>query len=275
MIKALLFLIPLFLHPTYSVASEEITRNFQNGHNLSATSDLLEQGQCTLGLTLIACGIGSRVSLGTSSWMYYDYNMVSAALRILLSENEGDRWALQIDYFDTYKKRELNLEGLPTSVYEMQALWLMLIRTYKFNEHYRLHVNLHTNYYFNEKLPFSLRRPYLKPVPVQVNATLLHEIQLVSDWYVLGEMGFLDLINKPIHIHSGASLGKSFGKHITAHIGFSLSSTFDALFSPVQRRDYQQILRYSDVEGYSSVKDPYLVQYDYSLHPEFELQILF
>lgn len=266
-----------FLLGASASASEESPENylrFQNGHNLSSTSDLLPPGHCSIGIPVTACGLFRGLSLGTSPWMYMDYNMFSIALRALIAEDEEqNRWAAQGSYFKTYEKREAG-NRLALSTYQMEAAWLMLIRTWRMSEHYRLHGNLHANYYFDEKLPFSLRRPYARPSPFQFNLTLLHQMDLVSGWFVFGEMGLLDFARAPLHIHAGASLGKQIGG-LSARAGFSLTGSGPALFSPTNRRDYQQALRFQSIEGYDGEIDPWRAQYDYAIHPEFSLQYTF
>ncbi len=177
--------------------SKNINANntFQNGHNLSATSDVLESGHCIMGLEILACGVTDSVTIGGSPWMYIDYNMYSLAARVLISEDaEKNRWAFQLNYFKTYKERAVDDDTLyEANYYQMEAVWLMFIRTLTFDDHYRLHLNFHANYYIDERMPFSLRRPFMEKTPYQFNFTLLHEVDLVDGWFIFGEMGVLDL----------------------------------------------------------------------------------
>lgn len=270
----LLFLI-LFGAQFSLAGATSVRDSFQNGHNLTITSDTLPAGHCSIGIPVTACGITDGISLGVSPWMYLDYYMWGVAARVLLDEDpDQNRFALQANYFKTYKDRE-DAGNIPAlSHYQMEAVWLMLIRTWNISPTYRLHLNTHLNYYFDEKLPFSLRRPYLKPTPWQVNLSLLHEVNLAAGWFIYGEMGLIDILRDPIHIHGGASLGKVFGG-LSVRAGFSLTGTGSALFSPTARRDYQQSLRFSSLSGYEAEKDAPLVRYDYGLHPEFSVQYTF
>lgn len=257
------------------MAEASVRDSFQNGHNLTVTSDTLPAGHCSIGIPVTACGITDEFSLGISPWMYFDYNMWGVAARVLVSEDEEkNRFALQANYFKTYKTREDTANPIALNYYQMEALWLMMIRTWNVSPHYRLHLNAHLNHYLDEKLPFSLRRPYMKPSPWQVNFSLLHEVDLAAGWFIYGEMGLLDLLRDPIHIHGGASLGKTFGG-LSVRAGFSLTGTGSALFSPTSRRDYQQTLRFSSISGYESGMSDQLVRYDYAIHPEFSLQYTF
>jgi len=270
-VKNLLLFVALIASPTSFAAD----RGFKNGHNVSITSDLLEGGSCAIGLTLVACGISSHVSLGTSLWMIQDYKLANGALRILLDQEEdGDRWAMQASYFKSLKPRTQNTNGAYLYTYQMEALWLMFIRTLELSDRYRLHLNFHTNYYRDERMPFSLRRPSVKNRPTQFNFTLLHQVDLVSGWFIFGEMGLLDLARPPQHIHGGASLGLDVDG-FSFHLGFSLTAGISALFSPLSRADYQQQLRFGPLEGYDGEISAERAQYDYSIHPEFSLQYVF
>jgi len=207
--------------------------------------------------------------------MIQDYKLANGALRILLDQEEdGDRWAIQASYFKSLKPRTQNTNGAYLYTYQMEALWLMFIRTLELSDRYRLHLNFHTNYYRDERMPFSLRRPSVKNRPTQFNFTLLHQVDLVSGWFIFGEMGLLDLARPPQHIHGGASLGLDVDG-FSFHLGFSLTAGISALFSPLSRADYQQQLRFGPLEGYDGEISAERAQYDYSIHPEFSLQYVF
>lgn len=245
---------------------------FQNGHNLSATSDLLAPGRCAIGIDIIACGITDSLMIGASPWMYIDYNMYAGAVRALLDEDaEGNRWGLQVNYFKTFKERaKVDEELSKANYYQMEAVWVMFIRSLNYDPHYRLHINFHANYYMDERMPFSLRRPFVNKTPYQFNFTLLHEVDLVRGWFLFGEMGLLDFARNPIHIHSGVSIGRT-AETWGFHLGFSMSSTGRALFGATTREDYQQNLLSTSAQGYDQELDRANVENDFSLHPEFSL----
>jgi hypothetical protein len=156
----------------------------------------------------------------------------------------------------------------------MTALWLQLIRTWQMKEGYRLHANFDTNYYFNDRLPFSLRRPSRVKTPVQINMSFLFQTDLTNGWYILGEIGALDIFRPPFHTHSGVSIG--WGDATWSwHLGYSLTSTLKALDSPTLRQDSQQLIRSYPGASYDGpYSDPEL-DYDYAIHPEFALQLTF
>ena len=277
-----LFLVLIFIC-SLGFAQEEapkprpITANttFMKGHNLSMTSDVLKHGQCVIGLDILACGLSPRFTLATSGWLYKDYNMYSLVGRYLLDQDKKrNRWGLQVNYFKTFNNPKVSgNEFSHVGNYQMESWWLILVRTMNFARHYRMHINFHANYYKDEKVPFSLRRPYLKQTPYQFNLSALNEIDLVDGWFVLFEIGFLDFARAPLHLHGGSSFGKVW-RNFTFHIGASLTSSIYAMDKPVDRTDYQQRLRRT-VDGYDQSLDSDSVRNDYAVHPEFSVQYLF
>lgn len=240
------------------------------GHNLTITSYVFQKGQCTIGFQLSACGVTDEWSVGTSSWLWYYYRMASLAAKGLIHEEEdGDRWAMQAAYFRSLKKREGQAYR-----YEMEAIWLNGIRSLNMAPHYKIHLNLHTNYYLNEKMPFSLRRPYHAKTPFQINVSSLHEMQLVNGWYIFLELGLLDVARSPLHLHSGGSIGKA-GRGWSFHVGYTTTGSTTALFSPTARFDYQEYLRHRPGEGFDSDLSWADLETDYSIHPEFSFQVYF
>lgn len=251
---------------------------FFNGHNLSITSYVLPRGKCAVGLDLLSCGVSETLSVGSSPWMWTDYGMVSLAVRKKMS-SQSFLSAYQITYFDTQNNREIQngfgeSQYRSSGLYKMRALWNQFVKTYSPERHYKLHLNFHINYYFDDTLPFSLRRPSFDSSPWQINLTTLHEMHLTRNWYIIGEAGLLDLARSPLHIHSGASIGVLTEKY-SVRFGFSLTGSRESLFS-TGRRDYQQGLLnqrgdYNDKESLERSG----VQNDYALHPEFSLFYVF
>ena len=248
--------------------------SFQVGHNLTATSDILENKRCSFGLQVFACRVGARTAIGTSPWMLSDYKMYSLAIRHLISEDaDGNRWAVQGTYFQTQVTTNLPMWD---QHYDMTAIWLQGIRTYRIRNDYRLHLNADVNYYFRERMPFSLRRPGFTKSPWQINLSSLHQVALSHGWFILGELGALDIFRKPFHTHAGSSIGWE-SSWFSFHLGFSFTSSLEALFNP-DRVDAQQQLRAFSSEGFDTTPDKFLdysTTNDYAIHPEFALQATF
>ena len=275
------FCLPLLI---FSQALESISSEPKLlGHNLSNTAYVLDSGECTLGFVHAACGLSEKLTVGSSPWMAIDYKMFSLALRYQVSSNDDTTEAFQASYFKTYQKRDrsipedsyYNPDGdYEYRGYEMEAIWLMYIRSKRFTPHFTLHYNFHVNYYLEDKAPFSLRRPYEKRSPWQINLSTLFEVDLYKMWFIQGELGLLDLLNSPIHTHAGASLGRkqSWGYF---YFGFSYTSTLNALFSPSRRVDYQWETISTREDGYDSDLDSEKIKYDYAIHPEITIQFFF
>lgn len=277
MIKFLITNLILFLTFTINAEERPVAANtsFLNGHNLTATSDLLKPGSCAVGIDIAACGVNKKFTLGTSTWLLKDYNMLSVAGRFFLDQDsKHNRWGLQLNYFKTFNNPNVvNGEYKRLGNYQMESFWLMLVRTLNIAKHFRMHLNFHVNYYWDQKYPFSLRRPSMNKTPWQLNATMLNEIDLIDGWFVFFEMGLLDFTRNPLHVHGGSSIGKVWD-NFSFHIGASLTTAVEALDKPTVRNDYQQRLR-GTREGYNGDLDSDLVKYDYSIHPEFSLQYVF
>ncbi len=243
------------------------------GHNLSATGYLLGKYQCTLGIQVAGCGLTEKWTLATVPWLYFNYNTWSVVNRVRLKTYEGGgSWSAQFGYFKTFPQARNN--KYITYPYQMEAYWLQIIRAIPMSRHYRLYLNVHTNYYADDKRPFSMRRPVPDRNSGQVGITSLHEIALYKRWFVMGELGFLEILQKsPPYAHAGFSFGRS-GYTYEWHIGYTLTSTPLGLFNPRSRRDYQQELR-DTKDGFNQNLDREKTKRDYAIHPEFALQYFF
>jgi hypothetical protein len=268
-IKNILISLLVLLVVQFCFADETSSKNlFFNGHNLSITSYVLAEKRCAVGLDLVACGLPGDFSIGSSTWMWTDYGMFSLALR---KRFELDYLtAYQMTYFETKGSEE----SFNDSGYKMQALWNQFVKTFDFEDHYKMHLNLHVNYYFDETLPFSLRRPSFSTSPWQFNLTTLHELHMTGSLYMIGEAGFLDVGRSPQHIHGGASVGVITDRY-SVRFGFSMSGSVDAYFSPTGRKDYQQRLRGVGDYNKKEALDSSSINYDYGIHPEFSAFYVF
>ncbi len=237
------------------------------GHNISSTSYVLDRGQCTLGLVqAVACGVTDRLSIGTSPWLDYSYNMYSALMRLQVGDpTQETRQAIQFAYIKNY------LQAL--GYYEMEMGWVTYVKTYFIEPGFVIHLNLQGMYYWDDAYPFSLRRPWVDRRPFQLNSSILNEIHLSGRWYVNAETGFLGLIQSNPNIIFALSF-EYRTNHWLAHFGASQTGTLTAFASPTDRFDVQQKLR-RERESYKDYVDQGFVQYDYALHPEFSVQYYF
>jgi hypothetical protein len=243
------------------------------GHNVSSTSYLMDKWQCTAGIQVAGCGLTKNWTVGTVPWLYFNYNMYSVVNRVRLKTyDSGGTWTAQLSYFKTFPQAR-NSKYL-TYPYEMEAYWLQWIRSIPMAKHYRIYANIHTNYYANDKRPFSVRRPIPNRNAGQINLTTLHEVALYKRWFMLAEIGLLEILQPaPPYAHLGFSVGRS-GITYEWHLGFTMTSTPIGLFNPRSRRDYQQELRDTE-RGFNQYLDREKTKRDYAIHPEFSLQYFF
>ena len=143
-------------------------------------------------------------------------------------------------------------------------------------ENYRLHWNASLSYFFDDKYPFSIRRPTFYGRKYQINLTTLHEVKISERVGIQGEIGVIHVEDRYPKIHTGASLFIKT-KRWLFQIGLTLTGTVDGLFvNPDQptRDDYQQELRVLR-DGHNGPLDKNKVKEDFSMHPEVAIQYLF
>lgn len=249
------------------------------GHNLTASAHLLPDKVCSIGLQAIACGILPTFTLGTSPWLYSDYNMASLIGRWQVGRQGSSRNNLQFAYFNTFNSGR-QYDGYDSSgnyyhfpYYQMEAAWLTWIHYERVNSHFDFTTNVGAQYYWNLTRPFSLRRPDRQLNPWQLTFSTLSEAQLVGPIYLSAEVGFIYPLEANPYLHTGATL-QLRSEHVLVGLGYSLTSTFRALASPIGRRDCQQaIMGYG--QTYQDRKDPDCYDADYAIHPEFTAQVQF
>lgn len=243
---------------------------FFQGHNLSQTAYVLDHHSCSVGLQFVACGISETLTIGTSPWLLSEYEMNNLHLKKRIDVNK----TLQLSYFKTYNERTNDYLGyrVPEN-YKMEAWWLAGIYSFPFNEHYTLHANLNLQYYDDQTMPFSLKRPSTENSPWQVTVSTLHETNLAGPIFLMGEIGFLMPMHSQPYLHAGASL-QYRRNNFESHLGFSMTSTMAALKSTTGRHDCQQAIR-RKYESYKMRQEDICYALDFSIHPEFSAQYQF
>jgi hypothetical protein len=252
------------------------------GHNLSQTNYVLKSGQTTFGTQVIGYGLTDDLTVATSPWLIVDYSMLSLILKYKFDENRS----FEFSYFkacfrkDACAKKTFDGEYVDYEKgYSMEAFWLVMIDRYTINDHYAVNVNYGLQYYANQKMPFSLKRPASDPKPWQIHVTTLNEANLFGPYFMYGEAGALIPFDNQPYIVAGVSAGYKKSNFET-HLGFSLTSKYSALFNPAYRVDAQQKLKQNYKSYYSesdslAIEDKSIFDYDYALHPEFSIQYSF
>ncbi|MCJ8276275.1 MAG: hypothetical protein HRT44_02995 [Bdellovibrionales bacterium] len=257
------FLLILFTTLNINISHAEL-QPIVFGHNLSATSHVLDPGNCSVGLLTVACGIAEDLAIGSSPWLFMDYNMYSFFARYRIEKTEDYEEVLQLGLFQT---------DSASRTYDMSAVWLYWIHGYDLAPHYNLFLNIQGAYYFNENRPFSLRRPRVWKDPTDWNFTTLHELTLVNGFYIMGEVGFLGVVRKYPQIHTGASI-QWRSKRWLIQAGFTNTGTLQAYWSPSNRQDIAQSLSNGRDHGLGDGSSD-ILKYDFSIHPEFVIQFYF
>lgn len=261
--------VSLLASRSFARANDEQSLVVPFGHNMSSTSYMLRPGHCTIGIQALACGITEKWNLGTSPWLFHDYNMYSAIMRFQIGSHDAEQQkAIQVGYFKTFPSGDESRRD-----YEMEAGWATYVHTFFVNDHYSAHLNGQVMYYWNDEFPFSMRRPWPEKRPVQLNLTVLNEVQMSSGWYVNAEVGVVGVYQSHPQILLAMTIEYRTSRWLF-HGGFSQIGTPQAYGAPTRRADYQQWLGWSEDGFHGGIEDAW-ARYDYSIHPEFVIQYYF
>lgn len=260
-------LLPISLLANDSISTAVVERQVpvSFGHNLTATSHVMNEGGCTFGFQVAGCGVSEKLSLVTSPWLIGDYNSYNFFARYQYEKNEDRVEAVQLAVFKSFGGE-----------YDMFAAWLTWIRGYLIRPGYNLFLNVQFANYFEEERPFSLRRPRIWGTSTELSISTLHEVELVNGFYIQGEVGVLGVVRKYPLLHTGASMQWRSQRWLI-QAGFSMTGTIHALFSPNRRFDSAVLLSNGDdhkVESSSEFITDF-IKYDFSVHPEIAVQYFF
>jgi hypothetical protein len=226
------------------------------GHNMSPNSYTLNRGDCTLGPYAAACGVTDDVTAGTSTWLFWNYNMYTAFLRVGHTLDSEWRVSVQSAYLKTYDVGKY-------LGYMMESSRSHLTLSQKFSSEITVHYNITYEYFFDETFPHSMRREPLNNDPFQTSATSLIEYQ-ASDKYVLHyELGVHGINYHYPQMLIGFSGGRKF-ENSFLQIGVSMTGAPMAYFSGA-RMD----------TNISTQRTKRQMEYDFSVHPEFQWQYVF
>lgn len=249
------------------------------GHLLSRNDYLLDERRCVVGVEFSGCRINSTL-IGTSPFLFFGYELKNIYIRQKINETNDIINTIDIGLMDNIHQKDRNsdeyLYASEYHLYDMKALMLNLITTYKIQDRLKLSWNNSLFYYSNYRKPFSLRRPDRKLKDVQLNSSLLFENPFTNNITMVSELGLLQYNGEFPRIQGGASLD-FHTTNFLFKIGFSVTSTWSGFFVDVDRplrRDYQQELL-STKDGYYQTLDREKIKNDFALHPEINLQYVF
>lgn len=223
------------------------------GHNLTPTSYSLGRGVATLGNFAAGIGVTDRLIFATSPWMLNSYNMYSGFLRYRGDWSENRRWALQGAHFKT--------GHFYPDIYQMEASSAWFVASQDITPFYTVNLSLNYMYFFDETIPFSLRREPYNDQPYQYSVSSLQEVRLPHGFGICGEMGILGLNYTYPQFHFGASMNHR-SRNFLVQLGYSNTATIAGI-KGLYTQDQANI-------GRGKTK-----QIDYSLHPEIHIQAFF
>jgi hypothetical protein len=212
------------------------------GHNLTPTSYTLEKGAITAGTYALAYGVTDRLTIATSTWLDYAYNMPNFDVRYSFRLSDFIQNAnFESIYFKTF--------NYGAGTYRQESLFERFVGTRYFAPSYTLHVSLGYQYFFEDEYPFSLRLRPGNGSRYNLDFSTLSEIHLTEHLGVFVELGTLGLNYAVPYLHTGLSV---FGKWNWGVIQLGMSRSKS--FRPVQ----------TGIAGYEFT--------DTVWHPEVQLQ---
>ncbi|WP_413576707.1 hypothetical protein ACLVWU_01550 [Bdellovibrio sp. HCB290] len=223
------------------------------GHNLGITTDSAEGGTFTAGTYFLGYAPTDSCMFGTSPWMAAGYNSYSLLARCRTSgETEYFRSsALQAGYI----KSDDSLGDF----YQQDFAIVWWAFENKINDAYTLYTSINYMYFWDETVPMSLRREPYNDQPWQWTISTLHQLHWTETMGFQFELAILGLNYKVPRIHGGYSSYKKWSQFLL-QLGLSMTGSdnnFDRLTS-------QDSVVYNADE-----------HYDFSVHPEVQLQYFF
>ena len=236
------------------------------GHNLSPSTKKLEQYQATVGFYAMAMGLTDNIMIGTSPWIYSNYNMHNLVGQYNYTFSSKDELAFRGTYFKTYDvENKLN-------EYKMEAISLHTIWGRKLEKKKKLNFVLGYMYFYDETLPFSLRREPMNDNPYQFSTSVLFESQLDKSWGINLELGVLGVNYVYPQLITGASVTYQY-KMIFMQIGMSATGTPNSYFNTNRIDNNGMYLdNYYSRSQYTNKEN---ARRDFSVHPEIQLQYFF
>ena len=255
----------------------KLNQNGSFGHNMSPNSYTLNKGDFAVGPYATVYGVTDNFMVGMSPWIYYDYNANNFTMKYKIDLGNEQAVSFQYMYFKTYGEFDdapiKDYTSGKTRGFEYDFQYIMEVSKYyatysnKITDSVTSHTTLTYDYYNNETYPYSIRREPLNNDPYQFNLSNLFEIQLQDNLLLQQEIGVLGLNYFYPQIIYGASLGFQFDD-LYLQLGFSMTGTYEAYMNPDKRRNV-----YFDIIGGEYNRDS--VKYDFSMHPELQLQYFF
>lgn len=207
----------------------------------------------------LAAGVTDQLTLGTSPWLIWAYNMPALSARYAF-ELDGFLTRLTVEqlYFKTFH--------YGYNMYDQESEWTRVTATRRFDHFYTLHANLGLQYFVNDRVPFSMRPIPTNRTPITWSASFLQELNFSESFGAFVESGLLAFNYPNRYAHVGLS---GFYKWPAGYIQLGFSKTLP--IGPDRIRTSQfEIWENSEGAWRASVyrKNPA------PFHPEVQVQIL-
>lgn len=247
-------------------AKEDLKQRKTFGHNMTPNTYTMNQGECVAGFYIASCAITNNFMIGTSPWLYWNYNSQTLAARYAFNLNQHHRIGLQSSYIKSYEtQRELD--------YIMESVRSHLTFTTFESALVTTHVSLTHEFFFDETRAHSYRRNPFNDQPYQLSLTHLTEFNISQRYSIQGEWGVHGLNYVYPQLYTGFSfIFKT--KNSAFQLGASMNGTLLSYFSS-DKIDTQY--EYLDNRGTtkSGIDGRYLAQRDFAIHPEVQWQYFF
>ena len=237
------------------------------GHNMTPNTYTLSQGDCVAGFYISSCGLTNNFMVGTSPWLYLNYNSQTLAARYAFNLNSHQRLGLQSTYISSYELP--NVEN----AYFMESIRSHLTLTTFETSLITTHISLTYEFFFEETRAHSYRRNPFNDQPYQFSLTHLTEFNISDRYSIQGEWGMHGLNYVYPQIYTGFSfIFKT--KNSAFQLGASMNGAPRSYFSS-EKIDTQ--FDYLDNRGTtkSGIDGKYLAQRDFAIHPEIQWQYFF
>lgn len=238
------------------------------GHNLAISSETPKAGTVAVGSYLLGYSPSDRLLIGTSPWMIFDYNTYNVVARYNIIRDDSDELTLDGDdsggsggAFDalTVQAAYMKSGNFARDFYRQEIAIVWLTGKVAVNPYYDFYITGNYMYFFDETIPFSLRREPFNDEKYQLSLSTLHSLRVNDMFRVSLEFGILGLRSSYPQVHSGASFAM-MKKSYLIQLGFSVTATpynFERFFES------------------STNARPEGNYYDASVHPEIQLQYFF
>ena len=268
-----LILLSLLFFSSLSLAAPQtrpskMSRATYLGHNLSISTETPKAGTVAVGSYLLGYSPSDRLLIGTSPWMIFDYNTYNVVTRYNIIRDESDELTLDGDdptdsggAFDalTVQVAYMKSGNFARDFYRQEIAIVWLTGKVAVNPYYDFYLTGNYMYFFDETIPFSLRREPFNDEKYQLSLSSLHSLKVNDLFRVSLEFGVLGLRSSYPQIHSGVSFSLTKGSYLI-QLGFSVTAT------PYNFERFLESSTNAKPEGN---------YYDASVHPEIQLQYFF